>query len=131
MVIGVPLQSISEDTLGAISAATLGNSEELKVGEPAIAIGNALGYGQSVTTGVISALDRSVASTDSRTGQTTESSVNLIQTDAAITEGNSGGALVNVTGKVIGINSARLIGAREEGIGDAIPIRDVYDRNRA
>lgn len=126
-VIAVPLQSISEETLGAISAATLGNSEELKVGEPAIAIGNALGYGQSVTTGVISALDRSVASTDSRTGQTTESSVNLIQTDAAINEGNSGGALVNVNGEVIGINSAKLIGESVEGIGYAIPISDVSD----
>ena len=126
-VIAVPLQSISEETLGAISAATLGNSEELKVGEPAIAIGNALGYGQSVTTGVISALDRSVASTDSRTGQTTESSVNLIQTDAAINEGNSGGALVNVNGEVIGINSAKLIAESVEGIGYAIPISDVSD----
>lgn len=126
-VIAVPIESVSSDTLEMISVATLGNSEELKVGEPAIAIGNALGYGQSVTTGVISALDRSVASTDSRTGQTTESSVNLIQTDAAINEGNSGGALVNVNGEVIGINSAKLIGESVEGIGYAIPISDVSD----
>lgn len=124
-VIAVPLKSLSKETLGAISTATLGNSEELKVGEPAIAIGNALGYGQSVTTGVISALDRSVATTDARTGRKKESSVNLIQTDAAINEGNSGGALVNVNGEVIGINSAKLIGDSVEGIGYAIPISDV------
>lgn len=124
-VIAVPIESVSSDTLEMISVATLGNSEELKVGEPAIAIGNALGYGQSVTTGVISALDRSVASTNARTGQTQENSVNLIQTDAAINEGNSGGALVNVNGEVIGINSAKLIGESVEGIGYAIPISDV------
>lgn len=126
-VIAVPIESVSSDTLEMISVATLGNSEELKVGEPAIAIGNALGYGQSVTTGVISALDRSVASTNARTGQTQENSVNLIQTDAAINEGNSGGALVNVNGEVIGINSAKLIGESVEGIGYAIPISDVSD----
>ena len=122
-VIAVPLKSLSEETLGAISTATLGDSEELKVGEPAIAIGNALGYGQSVTTGVISALDRSVATT----GQKKEGSVSLIQTDAAINEGNSGGALVNINGEVIGINSAKLIGDSVEGIGYAIPISDVSD----
>lgn len=126
-VIAVPIESVSSDTLEMISVATLGNSEELKVGEPAIAIGNALGYGQSVTTGVVSALDRSVASTNARTGQTQENSVNLIQTDAAINEGNSGGALVNVNGEVIGINSAKLIGESVEGIGYAIPISDVSD----
>ena len=126
-VIAVPLRSVSAETLETIAVATLGNSEELKVGEPAIAIGNALGYGQSVTTGVISALDRSVTSTDARTGQAKESSVNLIQTDAAINEGNSGGALVNVNGEVIGINSAKLIGESVEGIGYAIPISDVSD----
>lgn len=124
-VIAVPTESLSSDTLGLLTAATLGDSTKLKVGEPAIAIGNALGYGQSVTTGVISALDRSVATTDSRTGETKESSVNLIQTDAAINEGNSGGALVNVNGEVVGINSAKLIGDRVEGIGYAIPISDV------
>ena len=123
-VIAVPSGSIQ---LGALKVATLGDSTELKVGEPAIAIGNALGYGQSVTTGVISALDRSVAATDSRTGQTIENSVNLIQTDAAINEGNSGGALVNVNGEVVGINSAKLIGDNVEGIGYAIPISDVSD----
>lgn len=126
-VIAVPLDSISDDTLNAVSVATLGDSTQLKVGEPAIAIGNALGYGQSVTVGVISALDRSVATTDSQTGETTESSVKLIQTDAAINGGNSGGPLVNVNGEVIGINSAKLIGENVEGIGYAIPISDVAD----
>lgn len=126
-VIAVPLDSISDDTLNAVSVATLGDSTQLKVGEPAIAIGNALGYGQSVTVGVISALDRSVATTDSQTGEMTENSVKLIQTDAAINGGNSGGALVNVNGEVIGINSAKLIGESVEGIGYAIPISDVAD----
>ncbi len=126
-VIAVALDDISSETRDAISAATLGDSTNLKVGEPAIAIGNALGYGQSVTTGVISALDRSVTTTNSQTGETQESGVNLIQTDAAINEGNSGGALVNVNGEVIGINSAKLIGESVEGIGYAIPISDVSD----
>lgn len=126
-VIAVPLKSLSDDTLDAVAVATLGDSTQLKVGEPAIAIGNALGYGQSVTVGVISALDRSVATTDSQTGETTENSVKLIQTDAAINGGNSGGALVNVNGEVIGINSAKLIGESVEGIGYAIPISDVAD----
>lgn len=126
-VIAVSLDDISSETRDAISAATLGDSTNLKVGEPAIAIGNALGYGQSVTTGVISALDRSVTTTNSQTGETQESGVNLIQTDAAINEGNSGGALVNVNGEVIGINSAKLIGESVEGIGYAIPISDVSD----
>ena len=116
-VVAVPLDSISEDTKKAISVATLGDSTELKVGEPAIAIGNALGYGQSVTTGVISALN----------GETTESSVKLIQTDAAINPGNSGGALVNASGEVVGINSSKLVGDSVEGVGYAIPISDVSD----
>ena len=103
------------------------NSTNLKIGEPAIAIGNALGYGQSVTTGVISALDRSVSTTDTQTGETQESGAKLIQTDAAINPGNSGGALVNVNGEVIGINSAKLTGESVEGIGYAIPISDVSD----
>ena len=126
-VIAVPLDTISEDTLDAISAATLGDSTNLKIGEPAIAIGNALGYGQSVTTGVISAVDRSVSTTDTQTGETQESGAKLIQTDAAINPGNSGGALVNVNGEVIGINSAKLTGESVEGIGYAIPISDVSD----
>lgn len=126
-VVAVPLDSISEDTKKAISVATLGDSTELKVGEPAIAIGNALGYGQSVTTGVISALNRSVSETDQTTGEMTESSVKLIQTDAAINPGNSGGALVNASGEVIGINSSKLVGDSVEGVGYAIPISDVSD----
>ena len=126
-VVAVPLDSISEDTKKAISVATLGDSTELKVGEPAIAIGNALGYGQSVTTGVISALNRSVSETDQTTGETTESSVKLIQTDAAINPGNSGGALVNASGEVIGINSSKLVGDSVQGVGYAIPISDVSD----
>ena len=127
-VIAVQLDNISDDTLDKISVATLGDSTKLKVGEPAIAIGNALGYGQSVTTGVISATDRESQTTDSATGETTGSSdVKLIQTDAAINPGNSGGALVNANGEVIGINSAKLIGEDVEGIGYAIPISDVTD----
>lgn len=126
-VIAVPLDSISSDTMSEISVATLGDSTKLQVGEPAIAIGNALGYGQSVTTGVISALDRSVSTTNAQTGETQESGAKLIQTDAAINEGNSGGALVNVNGEVVGINSAKLIGDSVEGIGYAIPISDVSD----
>lgn len=126
-VIAVPLEDISDDTMESISVATLGDSTELKVGEPAIAIGNALGYGQSVTTGVISALNRSVSTTDSQTGQTTESSVKLIQTDAAINPGNSGGALVNANGEVVGINSSKLVSDSVEGVGYAIPISDVSD----
>ena len=126
-VVAVPLDSISEDTKKAISVATLGDPTELKGGEPAIAIGNALGYGQSVTTGVISALNRSVSETDQTTGETTESSVKLIQTDAAINPGNSGGALVNASGEVIGINSSKLVGDSVEGVGYAIPISDVSD----
>lgn len=126
-VIAVPLESIPDETMDVISVATLGDSTALKVGEPAIAIGNALGYGQSVTTGVISALNRSVSETDSQTGQTVESSAKLIQTDAAINPGNSGGALVNASGEVIGINSSKLIGETVEGVGYAIPISDVSD----
>lgn len=126
-VIAVPLNTISEKTLDVISVATLGDSTQLKVGEPAIAIGNALGYGQSVTTGVISATDRESTSTDALTGETTTSDVRLIQTDAAINPGNSGGALVNANGEVIGINSSKLIGSSVEGVGYAIPISDVSD----
>nr|WP_296958095.1 trypsin-like peptidase domain-containing protein [uncultured Mediterraneibacter sp.] len=126
-VVAVPLDSISDDTMSAISVATLGDSTKLKVGEPAIAIGNALGYGQSVTTGVISALDRTVDSTDETTGETVSSDAKLIQTDAAINPGNSGGALVNASGEVIGINSSKLVGTTVEGVGYAIPISDVSD----
>lgn len=126
-VIAVPKSQLSDETMNAISVATLGDSSQLKVGEPAIAIGNALGYGQSVTVGVISAVDREVPSMDETTGQVVGSAVKMIQTDAAINEGNSGGALINVSGEVIGINSSKLAGTRIEGMGYAIPISDVSD----
>lgn len=116
-VIAVPLNTLSSTTISNISIAVLGDSEKLKVGEPAIAIGNALGYGQSVTTGVISALNRQIAmSEDGSTSGT------LIQTDAAINPGNSGGALLNVRGEVVGINSNKIGGNAIEGMGYAIPI---------
>ncbi|MCI8711973.1 MAG: trypsin-like serine protease [Ruminococcus sp.] len=131
-VIAVPLQSISNDTMSKIAVATLGDSTQLKVGEPAIAIGNALGYGQSVTTGVISALDVNSSTVNSEqnmvaTDVVDEDAVRLIQTDAAINPGNSGGALVNANGEVIGINSSKIEGSTVEGMGYAIPISDVSD----
>lgn len=116
-VIAVKLDILDEETKNAICLAKLGDSDSLKVGEPAIAIGNALGYGQSVTTGVISALDRQIEISED--GSTTG---NLIQTDAAINPGNSGGALLNVKGEVIGINSNKIGGSAIEGMGYAIPI---------
>jgi len=116
-VIAVALEDLDADTKEAISIAKMGDSESLKVGEPAIAIGNALGYGQSVTTGVISALDRQIEISED--GST---SGELIQTDAAINPGNSGGALLNVKGEVIGINSNKIGGSAIEGMGYAIPI---------
>lgn len=126
-VIAVPKNQISKDTMDQIVVATLGDSTQLKVGEPAIAIGNALGYGQSVTTGVISAVDREVNTSDETSGQQIGSAVKMIQTDAAINEGNSGGALINLQGEVIGINSSKLAGTKIEGMGYAIPISDVSD----
>ncbi|MCR5671933.1 MAG: trypsin-like peptidase domain-containing protein [Butyrivibrio sp.] len=114
-VIAVMLDSIDSDTLDTIKIATLGDSDALTLGEPAIAIGNALGYGQSVTTGVISALNRSIEMEDG-------DSIGFIQTDAAINPGNSGGALLNVQGEVIGINSNKIGGDTVEGMGYAIPI---------
>lgn len=126
-VIAVPKNQISKDTMDQIAVATLGDSTQLKVGEPAIAIGNALGYGQSVTTGVISAVDREVNTSDETSGQQIGSAVKMIQTDAAINEGNSGGALINLQGEVIGINSSKLAGTKIEGMGYAIPISDVSD----
>ena len=122
-VIKVALKDISADTMSVIRLATLGDSNALEVGEAAIAIGNALGYGQSVTTGVISAMGRSVSVADSTTGVTVVNN-NLIQTDAAINPGNSGGALLNVKGEVIGINSVKYADTNVEGIGYAIPIND-------
>lgn len=115
-VIAVKKDSISEDTKNAIAIATLGNSEEVKVGNMVIAIGNALGNGQSTTVGWISAKDREITNSDTGTTMT------VLQTDAAINPGNSGGALLNMKGEVIGINSAKLTGTKIEGIGYAIPI---------
>ncbi len=114
-VIAVMLDDISGDTRDSIKIATLGDSNALKLGEPAIAIGNALGYGQSVTTGVISAVNRDVELEDG-------ASQTFIQTDAAINPGNSGGALLNLQGEVIGINSNKIGGDTIEGMGYAIPI---------
>jgi len=113
-VIAIPLENIESNTLSQIKIAELGDSTQLKVGEAAIAIGNALGYGQSVTTGVISAVDREVT-VDNVTSS-------LIQTDAAINPGNSGGALLNMQGQVIGINSVKYSSTEVEGMGYAIPI---------
>lgn len=116
-VVAVPLDKISDDTMNAIKVATLGDSDSLKVGEPAIAIGNALGYGQSVTTGIVSATRRTIDGFDGE----------CIQTDAAINPGNSGGALLNANGEVIGINSAKINSSAVEGMGFAIPISDASD----
>lgn len=119
-VVVVKLSDIPDETMNVIKVATIGDSSTVKVGESAIAIGNALGYGQSVTTGVISALDREVVLEDELTGTAITS--NLIQTDAAINPGNSGGALLNLKGEVIGINSAKYSDTAVEGMGYAIPM---------
>ena len=111
-VVAVKLEEISDDTMSEIKAIQLGDSENLQVGEQVVAIGNALGYGQSVTTGIVSAVDR----------QLDEASCNLIQTDAAINPGNSGGALLNMPGQLVGINSAKLASTEVEGMGYAIPV---------
>ncbi len=113
-VIAVSLSNIKDTTQNQIKVATLGNSDSLKIGEDVIAIGNALGYGQSVTTGIVSANNREI-NDDTITGT-------FIQTDAAINPGNSGGALVNINGYVIGINSSKIGGNAVEGMGFAIPI---------
>ena len=129
-VVSVKLEDIDDDTLDAISIAKIGSSDDLKVGEQVVAIGNAMGYGQSVTTGIVSAKNRMMDSnygnvkTDDETSRT---SVNLIQTDAAINPGNSGGALLNMDGELVGINSAKLASTEVEGMGYAIAISDVED----
>ena len=115
-VVAVKLDTIANSTKQEICIARMGDSDSLKIGEPAIAIGNALGYGQSVTTGVISALNRKIE------GSNSEEGTSLIQTDAAINPGNSGGALLNMRGEVIGINSNKIGGSSIEGMGYAIPI---------
>ncbi len=114
-VIAIPLDRLEASTRSAITIAKMGDSDALRLGEPVIAIGNALGYGQSVTGGYISALNREVEKEDGTTGT-------FIQTDAAINHGNSGGALLNVKGEVIGINSNKISGNSVEGMGYAIPI---------
>ena len=119
-VIAIPLKDIPSDTMNQIKVATLGDSDALKVGQGVIAIGNALGYGQSVTVGYVSALNREVKAED----QTTRT---LLQTDAAINPGNSGGALLNMRGEVIGINAAKYSSTEVEGMGYAIPISRVSD----
>ena len=119
-VVAIKLSDLSEDTLSKISIANIGDSNDIKVGQGVVAIGNALGYGQSVTVGYISALNREVK-TEGGTSR------NLLQTDAAINPGNSGGALLNMKGEVIGINSAKYSDTDVEGMGYAIPISTVKD----
>ena len=113
-VIAVNLSDISEDTMSQIKIAQVGDSDSLKVGQQVVAIGNALGYGQSVTTGIVSAVNRQLEDSESENG--------FIQTDAAINPGNSGGALLNMQGELVGINSAKLASTEVEGMGYAIPI---------
>lgn len=120
-VVRVKKSDLGKDTYSNIKIATIGDSDNVAVGSPAIAIGNALGYGQSVTTGIVSALNRTVTTQDSQTGETVTNN-NLIQTDAAINPGNSGGALLNENGEVIGINSVKYSSTDVEGIGYAIPM---------
>lgn len=124
-VVSVAVSDVSDDTMDQIQIATIGSSDDLRVGEQVIAIGNALGYGQSVTTGIVSAKNRKL----DNSGQADEDSdgVNLIQTDAAINPGNSGGALLNMNGELVGINSAKLASTEVEGMGYAIAITDVSD----
>ncbi|MBS6643412.1 MAG: trypsin-like peptidase domain-containing protein [Clostridiaceae bacterium] len=119
-VVAVPLSSIPAETLSQISVAKIGDSDSLKVGQGVIAIGNALGYGQSVTVGYVSALNREVKTEESSTRT-------LLQTDAAINPGNSGGALLNMQGELIGINAAKYSSTEVEGMGYAIPISQATD----
>lgn len=124
-VIAINLSDLSSDTLSKIAIATVGNSDDLVLGEQVVAIGNALGYGQSVTTGIVSALDREVE-TSSSDGSDTNTNT-YIQTDAAINPGNSGGALFNMQGELVGVNSAKIGGDTIEGMGYAIPISEILD----
>ena len=121
-VIAVSLKDIPAETMAEIKTASIGDSSKLKVGEQVVAIGNALGYGQSVTTGIVSALGREVTL---QNDDGTLINNTLIQTDAAINPGNSGGALLNMQGQVIGINEAKYSSNNVEGVGYAIPISDV------
>ena len=129
-VVSVSLDDVEDDTMDAISIANIGSSDDLKVGEQVVAIGNALGYGQSVTTGIVSDKNRRMDSDNNTVTDGSDDSsdgVNLIQTDAAINPGNSGGALLNMEGEVVGINSAKLASTEVEGMGYAIAISDVTD----
>ena len=125
-VVSVALSDISDDTMDQIAVATVGSSDDLKVGEQVIAIGNALGYGQSVTTGIVSAKNRKLNDEGLEEDEDSDAT-NLIQTDAAINPGNSGGALLNMDGEVVGINSSKLASTEVEGMGYAIAISDVAD----
>ena len=129
-VVSVSLDDVEDDTMDAVSIANIGSSDDLKVGEQVVAIGNALGYGQSVTTGIVSSKNRRMDSDNNTVTDGSDDSsdgVNLIQTDAAINPGNSGGALLNMEGEVVGINSAKLASTEVEGMGYAIAISDVTD----
>ena len=133
-VVSVATKDVSDDTMNAIAVAKIGSSDDLKIGEQVVAIGNALGYGQSVTTGIVSAKNRKIDSSGQvESGDSTDNSsslnkgVNLIQTDAAINPGNSGGALLNMDGEVVGINSSKLASTEVEGMGYSIAISDVAD----
>ena len=121
-VVSVNLEDISEDTMDQIRIARTGDSDDMRVGEQVVAIGNALGYGQSVTTGIISAKNRSIEAAADSYGTNVTTYEDLIQTDAAINFGNSGGALLNMNGEVIGINSAKASQSGVEGMGYSIPI---------
>ena len=120
-VVAVKLSDIKDETKSQIKIAVMGNSDDLEVGDQVVAIGNALGTGQSLTSGYISAKDRTISSQDESTGETITSE-GLIQTDAAINPGNSGGALLNMNGELIGINEAKYSSTQVEGMGFAIPI---------
>ena len=124
-IVSVPLSELSAETLADIAVAELGDSDKAQVGQMVIAIGNALGYGQTTTVGYLSAKEREITVSDSTTGKSTK--YTALQVDAAINPGNSGGALINTDGKVIGINSAKLSSTKVEGIGYAIPINDAID----
>lgn len=127
-VIKVSVSDLSQDTISKISIVDIGDSDDLQVGEQVVAIGNALGYGQSVTTGVVSAVNRSISSSNSSNSNSSqETAVSYIQTDAAINPGNSGGALLNMNGELVGINTAKISSTDVEGIGYAIPISQVTD----
>ena len=123
-VIAIPVEELSDNALSQVTVAPIGSSDDLNLGEQVVVIGNALGYGQSVTTGIVSALNRKIGSTDYY-GNTDENI--YIQTDAAINPGNSGGAMFNMYGELVGINSAKIGGAQVDSVGYAIPISDVTD----